>query len=68
MTGQLEEFKTPELTPEEKAFSAGYYAAEVNWFHMVRRGLTPEAAEEYTSDVAYDVYMEAMTKYFDKEK
>ncbi len=52
----------PELTPEEKAFTAGYMAAEVNWFRMVRKGITVESAEEYNNDIAYDQYIAAMQR------
>lgn len=63
----LSEVKTPELTSEEIAFTAGYQAAEVNWYSMVRKGLTLEQANTYNNEVAYDEYISAMAKHFLKD-
>jgi len=62
----LQEFIFPELTPLDKAFTAGYQAAEVLWLRMVRKGMTDP--DEFISDAAYDHYMAALTEYTsDKE-
>ena len=68
MTVQLEELKQPELTPEEQAFTAGYAAAEKMWHEVVEKGITPESANEFRSDVAYDHYIAAMANYFIKDE
>lgn len=65
MVGQLEEFKGPELTPEEQAFTAGYMAA-AKAFHdnLVDQGIWNEGWD-YTN---YDHYITAMDKYFNKDE
>jgi hypothetical protein len=64
MFGKLEEFVAPQITPEELAFTAGYTAAQKMWHEMVEKGITPESANEFLSDVAYDHYITAMADYF----
>lgn len=64
MKMKLEEMVFPQLTSEEKAFTAGYMAAEKLWEEMVRKGMND--VEEFVTFVAYDYYMDAMTNYFKK--
>lgn len=66
MIGKLEALKAPELTPEEQAFTAGYMAAEKMWSDMIRKGL--DLPDEFLNDVAYDFYIAAMDKYFNKDE
>lgn len=66
MFGKLEEFKQPEQTPEEKAFTAGYMACEKQYHDdLIEQGIRNDF--EYHFDFAYDRYIAAMAEYFLKD-
>lgn len=62
---ELEEFKSPELTPEEKAFEAGYHAG----FNTLAKAIEDNRDLNLYYFIAhhgYNAFIEAMAKYFNK--
>lgn len=60
-----------ELTPEEKAYTAGYMAAERNYLEFMRNKISDvNEFLKFTDDIrdsSYDSYIASMAEYFDKD-